>query len=68
MVFYHCNKMELTPDKNYVWGKLVVQGVCLECLRDRCGGPLVDWWLEKSQLCPNQGKRLFSPVSGVLIE
>lgn len=22
-------KMELTPDKNYVWGKLVVQGVCL---------------------------------------
>lgn len=31
-------KMELTPDKNYVWGKLVVQGVCFECLRDRCGG------------------------------
>lgn len=28
-LFYYCNKMELTPDKNLVWGQLVVQGVCL---------------------------------------
>lgn len=28
------NKMKLTPDKDYVWGKLVVQGVS-ECLRDK---------------------------------
>lgn len=43
-------KMELTPDKNYVWGKLVVQGVCFECLRDRCGGPVVGSWPEKGKI------------------
>lgn len=67
MVFYHCNKMELTPDKNYVWGKLVVQGVCLECLRDMWGS-LSGLVVREESALPKSGKWLFSPVSGVLVE
>lgn len=63
------NKMELTPDKDYVWGKLVVQGVS-ECLRDKFRVPTVGPWQEKGGISSPKlgGRPLFSPVSLVLIE
>lgn len=44
-VLYESDKMELTPDKDFVWGKLVVQGVCLR-VPERWGegGPTAAWW------------------------